>query len=84
MASIFSKRGFLWLGWYEVDSNGKKIHPQINLQLKDTKQNRKAAELFRQQKEYELNFKSTTFVRKIELEEAIQDLLKKYENKSKE
>lgn len=83
MASIFSKRGFLWLGWYEVDSNGNKIHPQINLQLKDTKQNRKAATLFKKQKEIELTLKPSTFIQKITLEEAINNFLISKKHKSK-
>ena len=71
MASIFSKRGFLWLGWYELDHKGNKIHPQVNLNLKDTKQNRKAAELFKQQKEIELRTERHKYIGRVLTSEAI-------------
>ena len=52
MASVFAKRGELWLGWIEYQ-NGKKIHPQVPLALKDTKVNRRLANELKKNKEYE-------------------------------
>ncbi|MFZ1291065.1 MAG: site-specific integrase [Melioribacteraceae bacterium] len=84
MASIFCKRGYLWLGWYEYDSYGKKNHPQIPLNLKDNKLNRKIAEDYKKQKEYELRFTSTTYITKITLEDAIKEFIytKKHTSKN--
>ena len=84
MASIFSKRGELWLGWFELNSIGEQIHPQINLHLKDTKLNRKIADKIKGQKELELKNTPITFQEKILTNEAIKRFInsKKYKSKN--
>jgi len=54
MASIFNKRGILYIGYYVTDVYGKKKHIQHSLKMKDTRENRKIAKLVQREKELEL------------------------------
>lgn len=54
MASIFAKKGTLFLGYYIVDNFGKKKHVQKSLKMNDTRANRKLANLIKREKELEL------------------------------
>ncbi|MBK8946461.1 MAG: tyrosine-type recombinase/integrase [Ignavibacteriae bacterium] len=82
MASIFSKRGELWLGWIE-HQNGSKIHPQINLNLVDNKQNRKIALEIKKKKEYELKHTEIFYVKKLKVAEAKETFLEIKKKKKK-
>lgn len=54
MASIFSKKGVLYLGYYLEDDYGRKKHVQFSLKLKDNRENRKIAKNIKMEKEAEL------------------------------
>lgn len=54
MASIFSKRGILYIGYVINEPSGKRKHIQLSLKLKDTRENRKIAKQIKAEKEAEL------------------------------
>lgn len=54
MASIYSKRGILYLTYYIEDEYGRKKQKTFSLNLKDTRENRKLAKKIKTEKEAEL------------------------------
>ncbi len=70
MASIYSKRKVLYLGWYEELLTGKRVHRSISLKLKDTRENRKLANLIKKKKENILLFSNLKMQREITVSEA--------------
>lgn len=55
MATIYSKRKILYIGWLERDSRGKLIKRAESLRLKDTRENRRLARQVKKEKELELS-----------------------------
>ncbi len=84
MASIYSKRKILYLGWYEELLSGERIHRSRSLKLKDTRENRKTANLIKKQKENMLLFSTNKVQRKITINEAFKKFIEtKKSNASK-
>jgi integrase len=54
MASIYSKRGILYIKYYIDDISGNRKCVQHSLKIKDTRENRKIAKLIQKEKELEL------------------------------
>lgn len=54
MATIYSKKGMLYLGYYVLDTSGNKKHIQFSLKLEDSRENRKLAKIIKTEKEAEL------------------------------
>jgi hypothetical protein len=82
MASKYAKRGELWLGWIEYQ-NGKRIHLQVNLNLTDTKQNRKIANELKKNKEYEIKNTPNFYIIKIKVKDAVKTFLETKKKKKK-
>lgn len=63
MASIFAKKGILYLKYYAALNNGKKKSVQISLKIKDTRENRKLAKIVKAEKEAELLKPNKSFLK---------------------
>ncbi len=83
MASIYSKRKVLYLGWYEELLTGKRVHRSISLKLKDTRENRKLANLIKKQKEHSLLFTKHELPIEIKIKDAYEKFIETKERKAK-
>ena len=75
MASIYSKRKILYIGWVEELLSGEKVHRSRSLKLKDTRENRKVAKMLKLQKENSLAFSYNKVQQDITVTEAYQEFM---------
>ena len=75
MASIYSRGKILYLGWYEETLAGERIHRSETLKLKDTRENRKLAKLYKKKKENMLLFSNNKVQRAITISQAYQKFI---------
>ncbi|MCB0746117.1 MAG: site-specific integrase [Ignavibacteriae bacterium] len=84
MASIYSKRGILYLAYYVEDAFGKRKQESFSLNLKDNRENRKLAKKIKTEKEAELNKPNKMVLPfNLSLETAFEMYLKVKKNVSK-
>ncbi|MEN8193928.1 MAG: site-specific integrase [Bacteroidota bacterium] len=87
MASIYQKGGILYLSWYDEDISGERIRRRESLKLKDTRENRKIANLIKKQKEHTLLFSLHELKKEITVNDAYDEFIetkKKLAEKTKE
>jgi len=84
MASIYSKKGILYLKYYEEDEYGQRRNVQYSLHLKDTRENRKLARKIKTELEGELIKPNYRYLQHtITLSHAIKLFMKSKESTSK-